>query len=35
VHDITGGYQRFELFRLRVDRTPYTHEGVTFESRFE
>jgi predicted amidohydrolase len=32
VHDITGGYQRFELFQLRVDRTPYTHEGVTFKS---
>jgi hypothetical protein len=33
VHDITGGYQRFDLFHLRVDRTPYTHVGVEFANR--
>ncbi len=34
IHDITGGYQRFDLFHLRVDQTPYTYEGVTFENHF-
>ncbi len=33
-HDITGGYQRFDLFHLRVDQTPYTYEGVAFENHF-
>ena len=33
-YDITGGYQRFDLFHLRVDQTPYTYEGVTFENHF-
>jgi nitrilase len=33
VHDIAGGYQRFDLFHLEVDRTPYTHEPVRFFER--
>ncbi len=32
-HDITGGYQRFDLFHLRVDQTPYTYTGVEFAHR--
>ena len=32
-HDITGGYQRFDLFHLRVDQTPYTYAGVEFANR--
>jgi len=32
-HDITGGYQRFDLFHLRVDQTPYTYAGVEFSNR--
>ncbi len=32
-HDITGGYQRFDLFHLRVDQTPYTYTGVEFVNR--
>ena len=32
-HDITGGYQRFDLFHLRVDQTPYTYTGVEFAQR--
>ena len=31
--DITGGYQRYDLFHLRVDRTPYTYAGVEFATR--
>ncbi|QBD81722.1 hypothetical protein EPA93_39430 [Ktedonosporobacter rubrisoli] len=31
-HDITGGYQRFELFHLSVNQTPYTYAGVSFEN---
>lgn len=33
-HDITGAYQRFDLFQLQVDQTPYTYTGVTFENHF-
>jgi predicted amidohydrolase len=32
-HDITGGYQRFDLFHLRIDQTPYTYVGVEFATR--
>lgn len=32
-HDITGGYQRFDLFHLRIDQTPYTYSGVEFATR--
>jgi len=32
-HDITGGYQRFDLFHLRVDQTPYTYTGIEFANR--
>jgi predicted amidohydrolase len=32
-HDITGSYQRFDLFHLRVDQTPYTYTGVEFADR--
>jgi predicted amidohydrolase len=32
-HDITGGYQRFDLFRLHVDQTPYTYVGVELADR--
>jgi len=30
--DITGAYQRFDLFHFSVDQTPYTHEGVSFKN---